>query len=307
VRRPSAYTGAPVADSVGATLRHATSRLGKGGIARPQAEARILLEAATGLSRAAIIGFPERPLAREQLSEMERLVGRRVQREPISKILGWREFWSLDFRVTGDTLDPRPDSETLIEAVLARIGETHAPLRILDLGTGTGCLILALLSELPNARGLGIDISKDALSIAQFNAEHLGLGGRAEFKIGDWGRDISPGVFAPELPGAFAPERFDVIVSNPPYIETAALATLEPEVVRHDPRLALDGGREGLDAYRRLAPDAARLLKEGGLLALEIGQGQGDAVREILREAGLESTAAATDLAGIERCLLFGR
>jgi release factor glutamine methyltransferase len=298
VRRPSAYAGNPAPDSVSAILRQAAFRLGKGGISRPQAEARLLLEAATGLSRASIIGFPERPLAREQLSEMERLVARRVEREPISKILGVREFWSLKFRVTADTLDPRPDSETLVEAVLAQIEVRHRPLRLLDFGTGTGCLLLALLSELPNAEGLGVDISEAALSVARSNAEALGMDRRTRFAIGDWGRDIKSEPFS---------GLFDVILSNPPYIETAALAELEPEVVRHDPSLALDGGADGLEAYRRLMPDVVRLLKPGGLLALEIGQGQGDAVRRIVRTAGLDSIGSAADLAGIERCLLFRR
>ncbi|HEY4162527.1 MAG TPA: peptide chain release factor N(5)-glutamine methyltransferase [Dongiaceae bacterium] len=292
MRRPSAYARNPGHDSVGAMLRRATDRLGKGGISRPQAEARLLLAAATGLSRASIIGFPERTLAQDQSSEMERLVARRVQREPISKILGSREFWSLNFRVTGDTLDPRPDSETLIEAVLARIDDRNLPLRILDFGTGTGCLLLALLSELPNAQGVGVDISEAALAVARSNAEALGFSQRAHFTIGDWGRDIKS-------------DQFDVIISNPPYIETSALKELEPEVAEHDPKLALDGGEDGLDAYRRLTPDAARLLKTGGLLALEIGQDQGEAVCRILREAGLEEAGSAADLAGIERCLMF--
>jgi release factor glutamine methyltransferase len=292
VRRPSAYAGNPAADSVGAILRQAALRLGRGGIARPQAEARLLLEAATGLSRAAIIGFPERALPREQVSEMERLVARRVEREPISKILGLREFWSLNFRVTADTLDPRADSETLVEAVLAQIADRRRRLRLLDLGTGTGCLLLALLSELPEAEGLGIDVSTAALSVARSNAETLGMDRRAVFATGDWGRGITSG-------------NFDIVVSNPPYIETAAVSELEPEVAYHDPNLALDGGADGLDAYRKLIPDAARLLQPGGLLALEIGQGQGDAVRRIAGAAGLGAIGAAADLAGIERCLLF--
>jgi len=279
--------------TIGEALGLAATRLGAAGIERPQAEARLLLEAATGRGRGQIIAFPEHALSGAERDLFDGFVARRTGREPISRILGSREFWSLRFAVGPATLDPRPDSETLVAAVLARIPDRNAPLAMLDLGTGTGCLLLALLSELPQARGLGIDVSDGALDIAAANAKELGLGVRTEFRLGDWARDISA--------------QFDVIVSNPPYIESTAIDGLAPEVAQFDPRAALDGGSDGLDAYRILVPQAARSLKPGGLLALEIGAGQGEAVRKLAIHAGLSDLGSAEDLAGIERCLLFSR
>jgi release factor glutamine methyltransferase len=221
------------------------------------------------------------------------MVSRRCAREPVSRILGSREFWSLRFAVGPATLDPRPDSETLVASVLARLPDRNAAIAILDLGTGTGCLLLALLSELPQATGIGIDLDAAARDTAAANAEALGLGARAAFRLGDWARDISA--------------QFDVIVSNPPYIESMAIDELAPEVAQYDPRGALDGGPDGLSAYRALLPQAAQRLKPGGLLALEIGAGQGPAVRVLAADAGFSDLGGAQDLAGIERCLLFTR
>jgi release factor glutamine methyltransferase len=279
--------------TLGEALARAATRLGKAGIERPQAEARILLEAASGRGRGQIIAFPEHVLTAAQWETFESQVSRRCAREPISRILGNREFWSLQFAVGPATLDPRPDSETLVAAVLARIPDRNAALAILDLGTGTGCLLLALTSELPQARGVGIDIDAAARDTAAANAAALGLGARAEFRLGDWARDISA--------------QFDVIVSNPPYIESLAIDGLAPEVAQYDPRGALDGGPDGLSAYRALIPQAAQRLKSGGLIALEIGAGQGPAVRALAMDAGLTDLGSAQDLAGIERCLLFTR
>lgn len=279
------------AGSVGDALLWATAHLGEAGIERPQAEARILIEAASGRSRSQIVAFPEHPLTVPQRVTFDAMVVRRCAREPISRILGTREFWSLRFAVGPGTLDPRPDSETLVAAVLERIADRDAALSLLDLGTGTGCLLLALLSELPRARGVGIDISQAALDTATANAEDLGLGARVEFRAGDWVRGISA--------------QFDVIVSNPPYIESAEIDSLEPEVRQFDPRAALDGGPDGLAAYRALLPQAAQRLKPQGLLALEIGAGQTSAVQALAAEAGLRALGVARDLASIERCLLF--
>ena len=279
--------------TVGEALIRAAKRLGEAGIERPQAEARILLEAASGRGRGQIIAFPEHPLPPAQCEIFDAQVARRCAREPISRILGSREFWSLRFAVGPATLDPRPDSETLVATVLLRIPDRDAEIALLDLGTGTGCLLLALLSELPHAKGIGIDISPAARDIAAANAKALGLDQQAEFRIGDWARDISA--------------QFDVILSNPPYIESTAIAGLEPEVAQFDPRGALDGGADGLSAYRALIPQAAECLKPGGLLALEIGAGQGAAVRALANNAGLNDLGGAEDLAGIERCLLFSR
>jgi release factor glutamine methyltransferase len=279
------------AKTVGAALDGAALRLRDAGIERPQAEARILLEAASGRGRGQIIAFPEHALTAAQRDLFDALVSRRCAREPVSRILGNREFWSLRFAVGPATLDPRPDSETLVAAVLASVSDRNAEIAILDLGTGTGCLLLALLSELPKATGVGIDISASARETAAANAESLGLGDRAEFRLGDWARDISA--------------QFDVIVSNPPYIESAGIDALAPEVAQYDPRGALDGGPDGLSAYRALIPQATERLKPGGRLALEIGAGQGAAVRALAAHAGLTDLGGAQDLAGIERCLLF--
>ncbi len=279
--------------TIGEALRFAAARLGEAGIERPQAEARLLLEAASGRGRGQIIAFPEHALTEAQSDLFNTLVSRRCAREPISRIFGNREFWSLRFLVGPATLDPRPDSETLVAAVLARIPDRNAAIALLDLGTGTGCLLLALLSELPQASGVGIDIDDAARATAAENAEVLGFGARTAFKQGDWARDISA--------------QFDVIVSNPPYIESLAIDGLALEVSKYDPRAALDGGPDGLAAYRALLPQAARCLKPGGLLALEIGAGQGPAVRALAADAALIDLGSAQDLAGIERCLLFSR
>jgi release factor glutamine methyltransferase len=276
---------------VGEKLLWATGLLNDAGIERPQAEARILLEAASDRSRSQIIAFPEHRLTVPQEASFDAMVARRCAREPISRILGSREFWSLRFAVGPGTLDPRPDSETLVAAVLERFPDRSAPLTILDLGTGTGCLLLALLSELPRAQGVGVDISDAALETAVANADRLGLMARTDFRAGDWARDISA--------------QFDVIVSNPPYIESAVIETLAPEVSQFDPRGALDGGPDGLACYRALLPQAGQQLKSEGLLALEIGSGQTEAVQALATQAGFRALGVARDLAGTERCLLF--
>ena len=209
----------------------------------------------------------------------------------MAHILGRREFWSLAFKVTADTLDPRPDSETLVQAVLDQVPDRSAALRLADFGTGTGCLLLALLHELPNATGVGVDVSAAALAVAAENADALGLAQRASFHRGNWDDGIDPG--------------FDIVLSNPPYIPSGDIAGLQPEVASFEPRLALDGGSDGLDAYRRLGPAAMRLLVPGGLAAFEIGLGQGDSVRRIMAAAGLRHIATARDLGAVERCVLF--
>lgn len=218
------------------------------------------------------------------------MVRRREAREPVARILGRRGFWTLDLQVTPDTLDPRPDSETVVEAVLARTPDRSAPLRILDLGTGSGCLLLALLSELPKASGLGIDRSPGAAAAARANARRNGLDARARFAVGDW---------TSALAGPF-----DIVVSNPPYIERGAIPGLMPEVREYDPVAALDGGLDGLEAYRAILAGLPRLLASGALVAFELGQGQDGPVGNLMRAAGLESPVVAPDLAGIGRCII---
>jgi release factor glutamine methyltransferase len=279
--------------SIGELWRWATGELANAGIEQPQRDARLLLESIGGFSSAQIIAFPERNLDAGQCSAFRELIARRKSREPVSRILGRREFWSLPFKVSQDTLDPRPDSETLVEAVLDRIVDRRAEVKLLDFGTGTGCLLLALLSELPQAQGIGIDLNPGAVAVAGENAAALGFADRTEFRVGDWGKNLEG--------------RFDIIVSNPPYIEATAIQNLDPEVANHDPHLALSGGPDGLDAYRMLLPEADRLLAPDGWIALEIGQGQGDSVRRIAASLGLRDMGSKRDLAGIERCLMFGK
>jgi release factor glutamine methyltransferase len=272
-------------------LRDAQQGLAVAGVESPMRDARLLLQAAANLPIATQIAFPERMVDAAAAALFAEFVARRAGRQPIAQILGRREFWSLDFIVTPDTLVPRPDSETLVQAVLDRIEDRKAPLRLLDFGTGTGCLLLALLNELPNATGVGIDISLRALDVARANAAKLGLRDRAQFRSGDWDRSLLPS--------------YDVVISNPPYIPTQTIPTLQPEVASFEPSVALDGGRDGLDAYRRLAPAAARLMTDSGLVAVEVGMGQADSVIQIGRSAGLQHVATAIDLAGVGRCALF--
>ena len=279
--------------TIAAALAAAAARLAGAGLDEPRREARLLLAAALAAEVTAIVGYPERRLGAAEAARFAALVARRAAREPAARILGKREFWSLDFALSPETLVPRPDSETLIEAVVAALPQRNAPLRILDFGTGTGCLLLALLSEYPAASGLGVDIMPGAVATARANAGALGLGRRAVFLVGSWGAAVC---------GAF-----DVIVANPPYIAGAAIAALAPEVARHEPRRALDGGADGLDAYRALMPEARRLLHPGGIAAFELGAGQQAAVAAIVEAAGLVIAAIRYDLAGIARCLVLRR
>lgn len=276
-------------------LAAASARLAAAGIADPWRDARVLAGAALGRSRESLLAHGGEPLAAESASRFEDCVARRSRGEPVARILGHKEFWSLDFLVTADTLVPRPDSETLIQAALDAIADRRAAVSVLDLGTGTGCLLLALLSELPQARGVGIDISPGAVAVAQRNAALLGLGGRARFRVAD---------FTTESPGADAP-RWDVILCNPPYIPEDEIARLAPDVAIYDPPAALSGGADGLAAYRALAPRLAGLLDSGGQILLEIGQGQSEAVTAIMARAGLDLRACHADLAGIPRCLVL--
>jgi len=278
---------------VQSALEWATARLRQAGVDQPRRDVRVLLTGTTGLDPAQVIGHPERALHPTQQAAFEQAIERRALREPVSRILGWREFWSLRFALSPDTLDPRPDSETLVEAVLGAIGDRSSPLEILDLGSGTGCLLLALLSELPRSRGLGIDISPAAVAVAARNAEALGLARRARFQLGDWAAGVT---------GAW-----QLIVSNPPYIIEKTIAGLAPEVARYDPPLALSGGVDGLAAYRELIPQAARLLAPDGTLALEIGEGQADQVAQLVHAAGLTCQARVRDLATLDRCILATR
>jgi release factor glutamine methyltransferase len=279
--------------SVAAALHDVAGQLSAAGIAEARREARLLVAAALGTDLASVIGYPERCLDARQSARLAELASRRAAREPAARLLGRREFWSLDFALTPETLVPRPDSETLIEAVLAHLPQRQAALRILDLGTGSGCLLLGLLSELPQAGGVGVDLSPGAAAAARANAGLLGLADRASFFVGSWGDALC---------GAF-----DVIVANPPYVESGAIADLEPEVALYEPRLALDGGADGMEAYRALAPLLASLLTADGIVAVEVGLGQAEPVGALLETEGLSVSEVRSDLGRIARCLLAHR
>ncbi len=230
------------------------------------------------------------PLPAAAAERLAQFVARRARREPVARIAGEREFWSLAFALSPATLEPRPDSETVVAAVLARLADRTAAIRLLDLGTGSGCLLLALLSEVPRAVGFGIDLLPAAAAMARRNAAAMGLESRAFFAAGRWASGLAAKV--------------DVVVANPPYIPTAAIATLAPEVARYDPVQALDGGSDGLQAYRDLAPQIAGLLLPAGFACLELGEGQAAAVAEIFAAAGLDAVALHRDLGGAERCIV---
>ncbi|WP_431305800.1 peptide chain release factor N(5)-glutamine methyltransferase [Sediminicoccus sp. BL-A-41-H5] len=257
-------------------------------IENPRLEARLLLAHAMSSSTEALLRDPRAPVPPEAIRRFRAALGQRLARLPMARILGEACFWTLELEVGPETLIPRADSETLIEAALAS-GIT--PRRILDLGTGTGCLLLAALSEFPAAWGLGLDLRPDAAALAARNAARNGLAGRAAFAAGDW---------ASALNG-----RFDLILSNPPYIESAVIPGLMPEVAEHEPPSALDGGPDGLDAYRRIIRDLPRLLAPGGLAVLELGEGQGPAVSALADEQGLPVAGLKADLGGIDRALIL--
>ena len=263
------------------------------GIESGMTDARTLIGAALRLSRAQLLAQSDRLLEPREIAAIDALAARRMKREPVSRILGRKEFWSLMLDVTPDVLVPRPDTETLIEAALdyvVRGGLRLEPLRILDIGTGTGALMLALLQELPNARGVATDVSVAALHVARGNAERLKLASRCSFVA----CNLADGVQG----------RFDLIVSNPPYIARGAIALLDPEVRDFDPRLALDGGADGLDAYRAIAASVPPLLAPGGRLIMELGVGQAPPVTALFEAAKFIVLSIRNDLGGIARALI---
>jgi release factor glutamine methyltransferase len=289
----SARDGGPPSRSFGEAVASLTPRLAAAGIAEARREARLLVALAAGVEPATVLGWPERRLDAAAETRLAELAGRRAAREPYARLVGRRQFWSLDFALSPETLDPRPDSETLIEAALARLPDRRAALRLLDLGTGSGCLLLALLSELDHAFGVGIDLLPGAAKTARRNAASLGLADRAVFAVGRWGEALAGSM--------------DVILANPPYICSELIDSLAPEVVRFEPRAALDGGGDGLEAYRALAGETKRLLKRDGIALFELGAGQATAVAALMGEAGLAPEGTRRDLAGIERVLIVTR
>lgn len=279
------------APTVKALIHDAAARLRMAGVEGPRRDAELIVGHVLGRDRAGLIADGDAPVEAEAARRIESLCAERAARRPMSQILGTREFWSLTFRVTEATLDPRPDTETLIEAVLGVVGlRLWKPLRILDLGTGTGCILAALLKECPAATGLGIDRSPAALAVASENMQALGLGGRATLAEGNWAADLD--------------ETFDIIVSNPPYIPEADIARLAPEVRLFEPRGALTPGGDGLGAYREILAQVRRIAAPGAIVAFEVGIGQADIVAAMMEAAGLGPVTVKPDLGGIPRVVL---
>jgi release factor glutamine methyltransferase len=267
--------------------KQARQQLEAAGIAGPVIDARLLVEAAAEATRVDIVTDPYRALTAEQEARLDDYLARRAGREPVSHILGRKGFWKLMLQVTPDVLTPRPDTETVVEYVLRDFPE-DAAWTVLDLGVGSGAILLSILAERPAATGVGIDVSEAALEVARENAALLGLADRAQLSHGDWARGVDDA-------------SFDLVVSNPPYIASHVIAELEPEVRDHEPRLALEGGADGLDAYRILAPEILRVLKPGGRFAVEIGYDQKQAVEALFRAAGAGAVQTLRDLGDRDR------
>jgi release factor glutamine methyltransferase len=284
-------SGCEPGETVGAFLCQAGQVLRAAAIESPRLEARLLLGHAMGATPEALLRDPGAPVPPEAAARFRAALTARLDAVPVAHILGTQGFWTLDLAVSPATLIPRPDSESLVEAALGAFPDAGAALRVLDLGTGTGCLLLAVLAERPRAFGVGVDLVPGAAALAAGNAARNGLADRAAFLAGDWAASLSA--------------RFDLILSNPPYIESAAIAGLMPEVARHEPRSALDGGADGLAAYRHLAAILPGLLAPGGAAVLELGAGQRQAVEALARGAGLVPSACRTDLGGVERALVL--
>ena len=269
-------------------LRAARARLAKAGIESTAIDARVLLAHVLNVTHAQLVGWPERELEPEALAIFSGLIDRRTDHEPVAHLVGHREFWGLCFAVSPATLIPRPDTETLVEAALSSVPSREAAIAILDIGTGTGCVLIALLHELRNARGIGVDVVPEALALAHGNAGALGVGSRAHWLLdGDLTLLSDP---------------IDLIVANLPYIPSAEIRTLARDVVGFEPHLALDGGIDGLDVFRRVAPKLTRLLRPGGVALFEVGYDQAVAVQALLAaQPGLESPRIWADLSTIAR------
>ena len=268
----------------------ARDRLKAAGVDSPVIDARLLLEAAADATRIDLLTDPYRELTPAQAERLEDYVQRRTRREPVSHILGRKGFWKIMVGVNSDVLTPRPETEVVVDHAL-RAFEEHQAFSMLDLGVGSGAIALAILAERPAARGLGVDVSEEALAVARENAANLGLASRLALLRGDWTTGLPD-------------DGFELVVSNPPYVPSRDIETLAPEVRDHEPRLALDGGEDGLDAYRVLAPEILRVLKPGGLLLVEIGYDQGESVPPLFRAAGAEGVEVLKDLSDRHRVVI---
>ena len=278
--------------SIASARRALAARFRERGLDSPELDARVLVAHALGVDHPALIRQSSRILREAEIDRIAVLAARRLGGEPVARILGMKEFWSLPFMVTPAVLVPRPETETLVEAALQVLQARAAgPVRIADLGTGSGALLLALLHECVSAQGVGTDLSSAAVEVARENARRLGLSSRATFVTCDFGAALGAG--------------FDLIVSNPPYVADREWARLDPEVRNHDPKLALHGGEDGLAAYRRIAADVRRLAVPGAHILVELGVGRADAVAAIFRAAGLVIRGTHPDLNGMARALIL--
>ena len=269
----------------------AVERLRAAGIETPEADARILLQLALGLDEAGLVFASRATISEEQQACFDRFIERRLAGEPVARIVGSKEFWSRPFKLNADTLVPRPETEMLVEAALSAFPEHDTKLRMLDLGTGSGILLAAILLERPFATGLGIDRSERALRVARDNLHALGVGQRAQFVCSDWSMTFG--------------QRFDLVVTNPPYIASDTIAALPREVRDHDPRLALDGGADGLAAYRKIIAELPYLLSKQGIAILELGIGQEQSVAALAQTKGLlVKGPARRDLGNVARALI---
>lgn len=265
----------------------AKDRLKNVQIDQPAIDARLLLEVAADVTRTDIISDPYRVLTEAQMATLDDFLNRRARREPVSHIIGRKGFWKILLQVNKHVLTPRPETEVIVDEVLKAFPEAMS-FNMLDLGVGSGTILLAVLAERPAAKGLGVDVSEEALAVARENAANLDLAGRVALLRGDWTNGLGD-------------ESFDLVVSNPPYIATHVIDTLEPEVRDHEPRLALDGGPDGLDAYRFLAGEILRVLKPGAMFAVEIGYDQSADVEALFREAGAQNVRTIKDLSVNDR------
>ena len=312
-------TAPPLRGNIDGVYRHLAGELRASGVATPELDARLLICHACALTNERFAAMPEREVAEDELERIRLGAKRRCAREPVSRILGSREFWGLEFEIGPQTLDPRPDTETLVSAALELVRERGSaePLSILDLGTGSGCILISLLHELEFASGAGTDMSVEALELARANAKRHGVAERALFVCTSWCEGLGTssnseavGQINKSSKAQAAGQKkgsFDLVVANPPYIPTGDLAGLEPEVSRYDPAAALDGGRDGLDAYRKIATKMHAILAPGGWAVFEIGEGQGEDVAAILRDSNgtafFDKTRQWHDLAGQLRCV----
>lgn len=285
-------TDAPATPTLLTAWKAATARLKEGRIDSPSIDSRLLLEVAANCSRTDILTDPYRAMTPDQLSTLDAYVDRRLKREPVSRILGRKGFWKIMLNVTPDVLSPRPDTEAILDVVMLAFAP-HESFTMIDLGTGSGAILLATLAERAGAKGVGTDISTEALAVARENAANLDLDNRCDFIRTEWAT-------------GFGDQSFDLVVSNPPYIPSDDIPGLDPEVRDHDPLLALDGGPDGLVAYRELAPEIMRILKPGGTFAVEIGWDQGPQVKSLFEQAGFANVIVVKDLSDRDRVVTNG-